>query len=139
MRFQLTVCHSIEGVCSFRSVAFWRLPALVGSRHVVPSKACFALEGINAAGKVRVRLPLYTGRQYEGERPPFRWVWAARLRIFFEHLGQQNGYGFTGIGAPYPKPHLWKTRFGFSTAWNLACILAEPAPEGSQKPAMPTA
>ncbi len=130
--FQLTVSHSIEGVCSFAPVPLWRLPVLVARRHIVPSKARFSMEGISNGGAVRFRWPLHTGRQYQGPRPAFRWVWLARLVFFFAYLGRQNDYGV--------KSHFWKTRFGVSTAWRLAGILAEPIPEtahrDTQKPAM---
>lgn len=48
------------------------------------------------------------------------------LSCFFRWFGRQNDYGWdeTGQEEGLPiKPHLWKTRFGFSTAWGLAKII----------------
>lgn len=42
--------------------------------------------------------------------------------FFFQEIGRQCDLLFTGIGAPYEKPHWWKTRVGFKTAWLLATI-----------------
>lgn len=57
------------------------------------------------------------------------------IRIFFKFLGMQNDYLYPNgyqkemcteyqDSFPFQKPHLWKTRFGFKTAWDLAKILA---------------
>lgn len=44
---------------------------------------------------------------------------------FFYWLGIQNDYNYPSDENykpwhPYPKKHLWKTRIGFKTAWNIA-------------------
>lgn len=126
IRFQFRVYHSIQGVVSFLSVSLWRLPYLLKTRHIMPSKARVVLEGRAASEKLQFEATIYTGRQFVGFRPGrLRWAWLRRVRFFFKWFGSQNDYGFTGYGAPYPRPHLWKTRFGFSTAWGLACIVED--------------
>ena len=48
------------------------------------------------------------------------------IGCFFRFLGTQNDYLYPFEGqvnddsCPYKKAHLWKTRIGFSTAWNIA-------------------
>jgi hypothetical protein len=47
------------------------------------------------------------------------------ISIFFDFFGSQNDYLYPTtndlIGyTPFKKPHLWKTRFGFKTSYNLA-------------------
>ena len=48
------------------------------------------------------------------------------IRCFFRFLGSQNDYLFPfegqhePHGCPYNKPHWYKTRIGFDTAFNLA-------------------
>ena len=47
---------------------------------------------------------------------------------FFKFLGSQNDYLYPHKGTenyphPFDKPHLWKTRLGFKTAWDLAKII----------------
>lgn len=48
------------------------------------------------------------------------------IRCFFIFFGSQNDYLFPFEGqinpdsCPYPKPHWYKTRIGFQTAWNIA-------------------
>lgn len=51
------------------------------------------------------------------------------VRCFFSFVGSQNDYLYPFEGQinadslPFQKPHLYKTRIGISTAWNLAkCI-----------------
>ena len=45
---------------------------------------------------------------------------------FFRYFGRQNDYLYPFDGqvnpesCPFKKPHLWKTRIGFNTAWSLA-------------------
>lgn len=41
------------------------------------------------------------------------------IHTFFDFFGMQNDYMYKGFG-PFKKPHLWKTRFGFKTSYNLA-------------------
>jgi len=46
------------------------------------------------------------------------------IRTFLYFLGAQNGSLFPmkkiNDNRPFKKPHLWKTRYGFKSAWNLA-------------------
>jgi hypothetical protein len=50
------------------------------------------------------------------------------IKCFFSFLGTQNDYLYPFDGCvhpdsyPFQKPHLWKTRIGFSTAWSIAKI-----------------
>lgn len=43
---------------------------------------------------------------------------------FIKFLGMQNDYLFPKANDnnwyPFSKPHLWKTRIGFSTAWAIS-------------------
>ena len=48
------------------------------------------------------------------------------IKIFFSHFGKQNYYAWDAEGNDKDmptKPHLWKTRIGFSTACGLAKII----------------
>jgi hypothetical protein len=48
------------------------------------------------------------------------------ISCFFRWFGHQNHYAWDETGQEEGltrKPHLWKTRFGFSTAWRLAKII----------------
>lgn len=51
------------------------------------------------------------------------------IKILFSWLGSQNDYlyPFKGQinleGCPYPRPHWWKTRVGFRTAWGMAKLV----------------
>ena len=42
---------------------------------------------------------------------------------FLSLLGTQNDYLYIGDGAPFPGPHLWKTRMGFRLSWELSRII----------------
>lgn len=48
------------------------------------------------------------------------------IQSFFRFLGTQNDYLFPFEGqinaesCPFQKPHWWKTRIGFSTAYRIA-------------------
>ena len=48
------------------------------------------------------------------------------IRCFFRFFGHQNDYLYpfegqiNGDSCPYKKPHLWKTRFGITTSWDIA-------------------
>lgn len=61
---------------------------------------------------------------------PLHWriIWCPWLSTFFSFLGTQNDYLFPGPGRtgtkyPFDKPHWWRTRIGFKTAWELTCII----------------
>ena len=48
--------------------------------------------------------------------------------MFFKFAGRQNDYLYPSLGQnpehyPFSKPHLWKTRIGIKTAWELAKII----------------
>ncbi len=49
-----------------------------------------------------------------------------KILTFFEFFGSQNDYLFPWDGClfpehfPFQKPHLWKTRLGIKTSWDLA-------------------
>lgn len=45
---------------------------------------------------------------------------AYHICFFLSEIGRQNDLLFSGMGAPYPGPHLWKTRTGFRSAWLFA-------------------
>ena len=54
---------------------------------------------------------------------------ATFVGVFFDFFGRQNDYLYPAsqdqIGyTPFEKPHLWKTRFGFKTSYNLANYIA---------------
>ena len=49
------------------------------------------------------------------------------IQTFFTFFGHQNDYCYPNEATkdcwyPFNKPHLWKTRFGFKTAWDIAKI-----------------
>jgi len=51
-----------------------------------------------------------------------------RIMEFLSFFGTQNDYLFPNshtknLWHPFKKPHLWKTRFGFKTSWELAKII----------------
>lgn len=57
----------------------------------------------------------------------YRVVLFPKLNSFFTFFGKQNDYlfppkGEDAEGYPFKKPHLWKTRIGFGTAYRLAKI-----------------
>lgn len=47
------------------------------------------------------------------------------LLEFFKEIGRQNDYMYVGNGAPFSKPHWYKTRAGFSTAFMYAKLIAD--------------
>lgn len=60
-----------------------------------------------------------------------RWNFVIRNRVitFFQFLGSQNDYLYPPKNCehpeqyPFSKKHLWKTRIGFKTAYDLANII----------------
>lgn len=66
-------------------------------------------------------------RYYKRKYPEMKYkiVFFPRLNSFFTFFLKQNDYLFPSNGEnaesyPFKKPHLWKTRIGFRTAWNLS-------------------
>lgn len=66
-------------------------------------------------------------RYYRKKYPEMKYkvVFFPRLHSFFTFFLKQNDYlyppkGESGEGYPFKKPHLWKTRIGFKTAWQLS-------------------
>ncbi len=58
----------------------------------------------------------------------YKVIFFPRLHSFFTFFLKQNDYLYPFEGCdpeyaesyPFKKPHLWKTRFGFKTAWELS-------------------
>ena len=78
----------------------------------------------------RVKIKWYELFKLLKKFKPKRWkiVYGNRFTSFLYWLGQQNDYLYPPKGEeqgvyPFRKPHLWKTRFGFGTAWDLAKII----------------
>lgn len=66
-------------------------------------------------------------RFYKRKYGQIKWraVLFPRLHSFFTFFLKQNDYlfppkGEDADGYPFKKPHLWKTRIGFKTAWDLS-------------------
>lgn len=67
-------------------------------------------------------------KHYHGKYPDMKYkiIFFPRLHCFFTFFGKQNDYLFPSKDEehaeryPFKKPHLWKTRFGFKTAWFLS-------------------
>lgn len=71
-----------------------------------------------------------TIRFYKNKYPEMRYkiIFFPRLHSFFTFFMKQNDYLYPHKGCepeyaegyPFKKAHLWKTRFGFKTAWELS-------------------
>lgn len=66
-------------------------------------------------------------RFYKAKYPNMKYniIFFPRLHSFFTFFLKQNDYlyppkGESEEGYPFKKPHLWKTRIGFKTAWDLS-------------------
>lgn len=47
------------------------------------------------------------------------------LTEFLKEIGSQNDYMYVGNGAQFQKPHWYKARSGFSTAFMYAKLIAD--------------
>lgn len=64
---------------------------------------------------------------YRNKYPEMKYkiIFFPKMNRFFTWFLKQNDYlypskGESAEGYPFKKPHLWKTRFGFKTAWQLS-------------------